>query len=80
MKEALSQKFDIKDMGKLHYFLGVQVLQDKKTGDTWVGQPAYTENLLAKCGMQNSKPVSTPADPGQKVIKKRVLISNNFSP
>ena len=49
-----------------------------------MGQPAYTENLHAKCGMQNSKPVSTPADPSQKLVKrlimKRVLISNNFSP
>ena len=69
VKEALSQKFDIKDMGKLHFFLGMQVMQDKKTGDTWVGQPAYTENLLAKCGMQDSKPVSTPADPSQKLVK-----------
>ena len=68
-KETLSQKFDIKDMGKLHYFLGMQVLQDKKTGNTWVGQPAYTEKLLVKCGMHNCKPVGTPADPSQKLVK-----------
>ena len=69
VKETLSQKFDIKDMGKLHYFLGMQVLQDKKTGNTWVGQPAYTEKLLVKCSMHNCKPVGTPADPSQKLVK-----------
>ena len=30
VKETLSQKFDIKDIGKLHYFLGMQILQDQK--------------------------------------------------
>ena len=69
VKESLSQKFDIKDMGKLHYFLGMQVMQDQKTGDIWIGQPKYTENLLRKFGMQDSKPVSTPADASQILIK-----------
>jgi hypothetical protein len=69
VKESLSQKFDIKDMGKLHYFLGVQVVQDQKTGDIWIGQPNYTENLLRKLGMQDSKPVSTPADASQKLVR-----------
>ena len=59
VKECLSREFDIKDMGKLHYFLGMQVLQDQKTGDIWIGQPIYTENLLRKFHMQDSKPVSS---------------------
>ena len=68
VKEILSQKFDIKDMGKLHYFLGIEVLQKQKTGDIWIGQSNYTENLLKKCNMQDSKPVSTPADASQKLV------------
>ena len=69
MKESLSRKFDINDMGKLHYFLGMQVVQDQQTGDTWIGQPNYIENLLRNLCMQDSKPVSTPADASQKLIK-----------
>ena len=59
VKVSLSRKFDIKDMGKLHYFLGMQVVQDQQTGDTWIGQPNYIENLLRNFCMQDSKPVST---------------------
>jgi len=51
MKNALSHKFDIKDMGQLHYFLGIKVLQDKKSGNVWIGQPTYTDKLLRKFGM-----------------------------
>ena len=69
VKAALAKKFDVKDMGKLHYFLGMKVVEDDKTGDIWIGQPAYTENLLKKFGMDMSKPVGTPVDPSTKFVK-----------
>ena len=28
-------------MGKLHYFLGVKIVQDFDAGTIWLGQPAY---------------------------------------
>ena len=69
VKRALDAKFDIKDMGKLHYFLGIKFLQDEKTGNVWIGQPAYVESIQKKFGMENSKPVSTPIDPSTKLTK-----------
>ena len=32
VKTALTQKFDVKDLGELHYFLGMQVIQDHERG------------------------------------------------
>ena len=69
VKRALAAKFDIKDMGRLHYFLGMKILQDERTGSVWIGQPAYVESVLKKFGMDNSKPVSTPIDPSTKLTK-----------
>ena len=43
VKEELSSRFDIKDLGKLSYFLGMSIVQDEKKKVTWMGQPAYTE-------------------------------------
>ena len=45
VKAALSRKFDIKDMGKLHYFLGMTVVQDEQHRSVLIGQPTYTKNL-----------------------------------
>ena len=69
VKEALAKQFDIKDMGRLHYFLGMKILQDDQSGDVWIGQPAYTESFLKKFGMFESKPVSTPVDTRTKLLK-----------
>ena len=65
VKENLSNKFDIKDLGELKYFLRIKVEQNKESGSISIGQPAYTENLLKRLGMQDSKPTSTPSTPAE---------------
>ena len=39
-KRALGERFDVKDLGRLHYFLGMKVVQDDSSRDVWIGQPA----------------------------------------
>ena len=46
VKRELSQKFKIKDLGRLHYFLGVTVNWDQSTGDIWIGQASYTKSCF----------------------------------
>ena len=69
VKKALAKQFDIKDMGKLHYFVGMKVIQNEETGEVWIGQPAYTESILQKFGMEKAKPVSAPVDTSVKLVK-----------
>ena len=57
VKQALSKEFQVKDMGELHYFLGVKVVQDHKTGNVWIGQESYTENVLRRFGMEDAKSI-----------------------
>ena len=68
VKEEMSQKFEMKDLGPLHHFLGVKVIQDQLAGVIWIGQPSYTEKILQKFGMHDSKPVSTPVNPDVKLV------------
>ena len=69
LKEELSSKFDIKDLGKLSNFLSMSIVQNREEGETWIGQPTYTEKLLTKMGMSDCKPVKTPVDPGNRLVK-----------
>lgn len=76
IKEKLSNKFNIKDLGELKYFLGMKVEQSKGSGSVWIGQPAYTKNLLKRLGMQDSKPIHTPVE----VNTKLQLATNQAEP
>ena len=67
VKRELSQKFEMKDLGPLHHFLGVKVIQDQLNESIWVGQPTYTERILHRFDIHNSNPVSSPVNPDVKL-------------
>ena len=66
--KSISEMFDIKDMGKFHYFLGVKISYPG-LGKIWIGQPAYTAEVLKRFQMENSKPTAIPTDTGAKLTK-----------
>ena len=68
-KAALADRFDVKDMGELHYFLGVKIIQDHRKGTIWMGQPLYTENLISNFNMQDAKTCKIPVNPSIKLTK-----------
>ena len=68
VKQALANQFQVKDMGELHYFLGVKVVQDKESSDVWIGQPT---SVLQKYVMENVKSVNTPVDTSTKLMKAK---------
>ncbi|CAN6697433.1 unnamed protein product [Malus baccata var. baccata] len=55
----LAGVFDLKDMGRLTYFLGLQI-QYKENGDIFVNQSKYVKDLIHKAGMESCKPANTP--------------------
>ncbi len=77
----VGRRFEMKDLGYLHYFLGVGVQQSPDSGKTWVGQPVYIQNILKKFGFElalhylllKQKHVAL-ANTSQKVIWMRQLM------
>lgn len=68
-KEELGREFAIKDLGRLSYFLGITVQQTPAKEKTWMGQPAYVEQLLEAQGMSKCKAIGSPAEPGSHLVK-----------
>ena len=69
VKLALAERFDVKDLGELNYFLGVKIVQNHRAGTIWIGQPTYTEEILKKFSMKNCKPLAIPVEVGLKLTK-----------
>jgi hypothetical protein len=61
----LEEEFSLKDIGELHYFLGIEVtrMQEGITLSQW----KYSEDLLRRAGMQNCKVVSTPLSTSERL-------------
>jgi hypothetical protein len=57
--------FSLKDLGDLHYFLGIEV--NKIRDGLVLTQEKYAANLLKKSGMVNCKPLSTPLCTSKKL-------------
>ncbi|GJU58294.1 ribonuclease H-like domain-containing protein [Tanacetum coccineum] len=60
-KDFLSFKFQIKDLEKLKYFLGIEVLESDKA--IYLSQRKYCIELLHEFGMLGCKPTSVPMEP-----------------
>ena len=64
----IGTKFNVKDMGSLRHFLGVEVRHLEKVGIR-IGQPTYIKEILKKLNVENLKSVATPVEAGVKLIK-----------
>ena len=75
IKETLKSRFQMKDLGKLHYCLGISIEQDEERKCLWIHQKQYILNMLEKYSLSNAKVVSTPADVSVQ-LKKDDGVSN----
>jgi histone deacetylase 1/2 len=61
----LQHEFALKDLGELHYFLGIEV---KKVNNSLVlSQERYAADILARSGMSNCKAIDTPLSNTEKL-------------
>ena len=49
----MKQEFDMKDLGELRYFLGIEIVRTKEGRQ-------YALDMLSKYGMADCKPISMP--------------------
>ena len=56
--DFLSQQFEMKDLGHLSYFLGLEITHS--TNRLYITQAKYAFELLSQAGLTDSKAVETP--------------------
>ena len=67
LQQYLPSEFEMKQLGNLKYFLGIEVARSKH--DIFLCQRKYTIDLLSKTGLLESKPVDTPMEHNHKLFQ-----------
>lgn len=65
VKHSLSSVWQMKDIGEVQYYLGLNVKRDRKRRLLWIGQPKYIAGLLNRYDFEEASP-STPLTSGFK--------------
>ena len=66
-KTAMTQEFEMTDIGLMSYYVGIEVKQLKE--GIFVFQERYAKEVLEKFNTIKSKPVTTPIEVGVKLSK-----------
>ncbi|RVX08315.1 Retrovirus-related Pol polyprotein from transposon RE1 [Vitis vinifera] len=79
VKQRLATEFEIKELRKLKYFLGIEVAYS--TQGIFISQQKYVTDLLAETRKIGCKPVSTPMDPNHKLgeAKEEPMVDKRMS-
>ena len=77
-KKKLASEFEMKDLGLMHYFLGLEVWQRQK--DIFLGQGKYTIDILKRFGMLDCKSIATLMDANLKKSRDSASDSNLIDP
>jgi hypothetical protein len=67
LQQQLASEFEMKDLGNLKYFLGIEVARGRD--GIFLCQRKYVLDLLAETGMLDCKPISTPIEQNHRLAE-----------
>ncbi|KAH9150574.1 hypothetical protein LEN26_004051 [Aphanomyces euteiches] len=60
LKSAIKQRFASKDMGPIHYILGLKIIRDRKKRLIHISQPLNALNMLKRFQLDRARPATIP--------------------
>ncbi|XP_058727170.1 uncharacterized mitochondrial protein AtMg00810-like [Vicia villosa] len=66
-KKSMMAEFEMFDLGVMHYFLGIEVVQSSTR--IFISQKKYVRDIMNKFQMKDCNPVNTPSEFGMKLNK-----------
>lgn len=73
LKKTLATEFEIKDLGQLRYFLGMEIARTKR--GISISQRKYTLDLLEETGMLECKSAESPTETSIKILSWMIQLT-----
>jgi hypothetical protein len=67
LKALLAKHFKLRNLGALKQLLGIKILCSRTKGELGLTQRGYAQDILARFGLSDCHPISTPLDPGTRL-------------
>lgn len=68
MKQHLTNEFEVKDLGQMRYFLGIEVSRSPR--GIYLSQRKYVLDLLSETGMSGCRPALTPIEQNHRLTSE----------
>jgi hypothetical protein len=62
LKAALSKRFEMTDLGECRYYLGMEIIRDRRNRTIQLSQRSYISKMLDDFGLEEIRPLATPMD------------------
>jgi hypothetical protein len=80
LKDKLSARFNMKDLGPVTWYLGIKITRDRQARTITLSQKAYFQKVLERFQMADCNPVKTPMKPSaQRPEKNAQEVSKEFT-
>ena len=56
VKKVIQAAYKCRDLGPAKHFLGMSIRRDRVSRELWLGQPTYTQEILARFGVSGGRP------------------------
>ena len=76
IKRRLTQQYEMEDMGEATFILGIDIRRDRANRTISIGQSAYINTLLARHGMADCNPSTTPMEAG--IVHELVAAADGY--
>ncbi len=73
LKKQLSDRFRMRDMGAISWYLGMEVSRDRANRTLFIDQTAFIDRMLEDLGIEKCKSAKVPIDFGTEMVKYRYI-------
>ncbi len=76
LKKQLSDRFCMRDMGAISWYLGMEITGDRAHRTFFIDQTAFIDRMLEDLEIEKCKSAKVPMDSGTEIVKNQYMVKD----